>query len=354
MCMSEAHPKQNLLRCLHFREVMAAISPLCAAVWLASTGGCAGDSASSATRGIETAEAYVEGQSTRIGQQREQARLAMIDGSPITMEQLAPALLEVAGAAALEEIVIDMMLAREAERRGVRITEADIDRERERLVASLARADEAADAERGERLLREMRRARGLGAERFRALLRRTALMRALVADDVSVSEAAVRQSYELRHGVRYRARLITVPTAGEAAEARRRLNAGASFGEVAARMSTDVSAARGGLIEEISPADPSYPAAIRSALERLTPGEVSPPVAIGDGFAILLLDSVTAPDRADFEHVRPALESEVRRRQERLLMDRLAERLLEGARVTIFDAGLRRSWEARRAPGTR
>ena len=62
-------------------------------------------------------------------------------------------------------------------------------------------------------------------------------------------------------------------------------------FAEVAEQVSVDSSRLRGGLIGSISPADPSYPAALRTALERATLGEPTSVVALEQGYAILLVE---------------------------------------------------------------
>ncbi len=52
--------------------------------------------------------------------------------------------------------------------------------------------------------------------------------------------------------------------------------------------------------------------------------------------------------DGADLEAERPTLERLVRLNQERLLMDRLARRLLTNTTLTIYDDALHESWNRR------
>ena len=56
--------------------------------------------------------------------------------------------------------------------------------------------------------------------------------------------------------------------------------------------------------------------------------------------------------DKVTLEQVRPQLERLVRLDQERLLMDRLARRLLQRATVMVIDGALRNSWDTRRGRG--
>jgi len=284
---------------------------------------------------------------------------ASVDGAPITWDNLRPALVEAAGAVALEEAALDALLSRELASRGLRWADLDTAHERAVLVEHLADSAGAhtvneTPADRGERLLAQLRAARGLGESRFAGLLRRNAALRALVRDDVTLNESIIRQTYELRYGPRIPARIIVVDTVDDAAQVLDRLDAGEPFGEVAALLSTDQSASRGGLLEPISPADPTYPATIRDTLRTLDPGARSNPVALERGVAILLRerDAENArPPAPSIEEARPGLRREARLRQERILMGEKARELLERARVTAFDPALNRAWKSRVNP---
>jgi hypothetical protein len=280
-----------------------------------------------------------------------------VNGEAISWEALRPAMVEAAGAVALEEAALDAILASRLADRGVRWSDLDIAAERAILVAQLADASPSrnmvrgeSDADRGERLLGQLRAARGLGNARFEGTLRRNAALRLLVDDQVVVNESVLRQAYDLRYGERIPARIIVVDSIDDATRVSERLDAGEPFPEVAARFSTDTSASRGGLLDPVSASDPSYPQALRDALRQLQPGEHSPPLALDNGIAIVLRERLVATNApaVDFEAARTELMSEARLRQERILMGELARELLENARVTIFDASLDRAWRVR------
>ena len=273
---------------------------------------------------------------------------ATIDGVPVSWDELLPFLSEAGGGVALEELAFDRLLESEAWRRGIVITGSDTDREEALLARTISEAA-GADASTSDRLLLDVRRARNLGPARYAALLARTATLRRLVADEIHITNAAVEQMHRIRHGVRFRARLITVISEGAADVVRQRLITGEPFGEIAAELSTDTSAARGGIIEPISPADPTYPSGLRAALSVLTPGEISPIIALNAGYAIVRLDERIEPDEVSIEAVRKDLERAVRLRQERLAMNILAERLLDAADIIVFDPHLVHSWRSRR-----
>lgn len=274
--------------------------------------------------------------------------LALVNGQPVTMAHLNAALLEIGGGEALSEHALDLMLADEARRRGVHVTTEDVAAERRHFLDSLRDAG-IADAEQdAESMLATVRRTRGLGPARFEALLRRTAMLRALIQDDVVVTDEMVALAHEIQHGEKRRVRVLATHTLADAQAALAAIAAGATFGEAAARLSIDPSAARGGLVEPISPADPSYPEALRAAMKRLRVGEISQPLVVDDGFVVIQLEGVDPPTGLSLDETREAVARRVRRQQERSLMAELADRLRRRAQITTLDPHLRYSSEAR------
>lgn len=279
----------------------------------------------------------------------------IVNGEAVSWNDLRPSLVEAAGAVALEEAALDIALERALAEQGVRWQDLDLAAERAILVDQLADAAPTgaareSRADRGERLLIQLRASRGLGPQRFDGYLRRNAALRRLVRADVSLSEPLIRQAYDLRYGPRIPVRIIVTSTIDLATQAVQRLEAGEPFAEVAALLSTDESASRGGLLEPVSPADPTYPKALRDAATELDPGERSGVVALEQGFAVLQREpgDLRASEPPALADVRPDLEREARLRQERLLIGEKARELLEGSRITIFDAALDRAWSQR------
>ncbi|MFM9957713.1 MAG: peptidylprolyl isomerase [Phycisphaerales bacterium] len=272
---------------------------------------------------------------------------AMVDGAALSWDQMRAALGEAAGREVLDEIALEAGLAGRFRDAGLTLDATMIDRERTLFEASAGAGGLVGSEARV--LLERVRRERGLGPARFAALLRRNAMLRTLVQGQVVVNESAVRQAYELTHGPRLRARVIVVPTAREAGDATQRVRAGEDFSKVAAEMSTDASASRGGIIEPLSAADPSYPSALRDTLAGLSPGEIGGPVVLGDSFAVVRLDkrlgSAAAPR---LDECRAEMETVARRRQERLLMEQLAREVRASTRVRALDGSLRWAIEER------
>ena len=268
---------------------------------------------------------------------------ALVNGVVVEWGELRPLLNEAAGAEVLQEIILDRMLSRALADAGVTITADEVDAERQLFYSTLSR-DTGVSA----RLARELRSSRGIHRHRFAQLLHRNASLRALVRDRVQVTDEAVGRLYEIIHGPKRQARLMVLPTLRAADAAIQRVRSGEFFGDVAVEISTDSSASRGGLLEPISRADPSYPQALRQVLWSLASAEISAPVLLGDTYAVLMLVREVPGDGADLDEQRGELERLARLNQQRLLMDQVARRLILQATVTVFDEALRESWDSR------
>ena len=266
---------------------------------------------------------------------------ALINGQLVEWGELRPLLNEAAGARVLQEVVLDRMVSKALAEAGLTISQIDAEAEQRLLRESLSDDPNVAI-----RLERELRARQGLGRHRLARLLKRNASLRAMVRDGVEVTDEAVRRRYELVHGPKRQGRVIVVPTLAEALRAINRVKSGERFADVVVEVSTDTSAARGGLLEPMSRHDPSYPQAMRKALWALAPGGMSPAVLLGTQYAVVTLVRELKGDGTRIDDVRPRLERQVRLSQERLLMDQLARHLLADAAVTIIDDALQQSWE--------
>lgn len=304
-----------------------------------------------AFRGVEAAERYAEGDPGRRIDGLSATPPLTIGGEAIGWQEITPRLGEAAGGLVVEEMALERLLAREVARRGLSASENDLASERAWLLATVAGGRQLAEDE-ANLLISEVRRRRGLGPVRFASLLRRNAMLRALVRDRVEVWPDQVELAWRVRHGERVRVRLIVARSEREAQRMREEAIEGPAsevelrFANLAEAHSTDPSATRGGLVEPFSTEDPAYEQAIRQAVVQLEPGQVSPIVAIAGGFAVVYLDERLPPDGATLEDTRGRLTEQLRRQQERLLMDELATQLLAEARVNVIDESL--SWSVR------
>lgn len=260
---------------------------------------------------------------------------------PIRRGDLDPAILELSGGVILREILLDRRIVELAAGRGITATEAMIEAERTLLLASLSD-----DPDRAVELLAAVRARQGLGEARFTALLRRNALLRAMIAGEVTPDSDAIRRIHDVRHGARRRARIVAVSSFAEAAALRAEIEGGGDPAEVAFRASTDPSRSAGGLIPPVTRLDPSWPAAFREALFALAVEEVSAPVLVdGSWLVVVLLEEIPA-DGVSIDAARPELERLARLQQERVLMDRIVRDAAASLDPRILDPALRGAWE--------
>ncbi len=272
--------------------------------------------------------------------------VALVDGRGAPWEDLRPALLEAAGGEVLAEWILERKIEAALLEADRRIGPDALEMEQRLLLERLSPdADEAA------RLLARLRDRRGLGPVRYASLLRRNAGLRALVAEQIRVTPEDVRAAFDRAHGPRRQVRLIVVPELAAAAEIRAAVTAeGERFADLAAERSTDLSAARGGLLESFSRLEPGLPESVRRASFALeSPGAVSEPILLPDGVALVQLVATLPGDETSFEEGRAAAEQEARRAAERLAMEVLARDLTTDASVTPLDPSMRDAWQRRR-----
>ncbi len=283
--------------------------------------------------------------------------VVLMDGVPLDARELAVRAGEIAGGAAIEELVLERSLAQACRDAGILITDRDVDAERGALIDSVV----AGAAGSAGTLLDRIRTQRGLGPVRFEALLRRNAMLRALVRAAVSVSDEEVRLAHAIRSGRRVEASLIVTPTRDLASLAMERVRANAerdglasAFADQARRVSTHASASSGGDLGSVSLSDPAYPSALREQLAETLPGALTEPFAVGDAFGFALVRRVidTEPPGDLTADERAAVRDEIRRRKERIEMERLAERLVRTADVQVLDPSLGWSFRTRTGRG--
>lgn len=331
---------------------MAAISALAA---------CASSRSGPETGGLDRADRYVEQRRTTRADTPDDrdtstdanpARVvAEIDGRAIRHEETRERLIELAGVPVLDELALERRLEARCAVAGVTIDEDDLQRERDAIERAIIGSGVVPESAQADRLIRRIRADRGLGEVRFEALIRRNAMLRALVGEAAAPKEEEIRRAYHARYGEKRVARLITLPTLAEANRVARLARTGEDFADLATRFSTDVSAARGGLLEPLSVEDERYPRAIRDELESLRVREVSGAILLDSGYAVLKLVRVDepVPDAPTYEQARAAIASEVRSRRQRILMEELANRLTpEGGELDIFDPQLQEAWRRR------
>lgn len=270
--------------------------------------------------------------------------IAFIDSRPITLAELAPLLLEAAGGQTLLEYTLDRRLEARITQAKISIDAAAIELERQSLTRTMTAAS---DNDTAAIVLERIKAQRGLGELRFAALLRRNAMLRALVKDGIVLTEEILTQTHQALFGPQVTARLITVATQQEAIAAAAKLKLAPApaleqaFIELAITASNDTSSGSGGLIPTFALADPNMPAPLRTAAGATTPGDLSAIFQLDNGYGLMLIKSRTQGDGSTLQARRTEVTAAARSRQERLAMERLARSIASEPGVIITDGAL-------------
>lgn len=261
--------------------------------------------------------------------------IGYLKGQPIRAEQLQAQLAESAGGQVLFEYVLDARIAEKLKAQDIKISEDQIKYEEKLMLEGLDK-----DINQAQRVLTELRNRRGLGPVRFRELLYRNAALRQLVPipSPEKTSEMMVRQEYEIYYGTRYEVRIIVVESLGKAQEVLGRLRTGETFVDLAVQMSTDSSRQQGGLLSPFNTLDESYPKGIREFLPRMTVGQVSDPISLGDDkvYALVRLERKIEGNKPNFDDVKNQLTQSVILRIQRVEMDQMVRAMMSEAQVTL------------------
>jgi parvulin-like peptidyl-prolyl isomerase len=275
--------------------------------------------------------------------------VAVIDGRVLDWRAFGPLVAEASGGPVLEEVVLEWRCESECAKAGIAVTTELVLAEERRVLESLDQ-----DPERAMRLLQSLKARQGLGPLRWQALLRRNAMLRAMVAKDIVLDEAVIEQARDSLAGPRREGRLIVVADLVAAERVRAALRDGASFSELASRESLDASAPRGGLVTGVTRRDAGYPSSFREALFSLAPNAISDPLLVEDRFMIVQMLSERTPAAIDAAELERRARDRARIAQERVAMERLADRLLRTTSLSIFDEAAKNSLDRMRTERAR
>lgn len=282
---------------------------------------------------------------------RDRARpVAILNGEPVPQQQIHASLSEYGGDEILRELALDRALEQRCAAQGIEINNNLLAQEREYLSETLGfNSGQPLSTD----VLDSIRVERGLGPVRFERLLRRSAMLRALVRDQ-EPTETQVERSIQAAYGVRYRARLFVSNSPESAHAMRDQTMAGSTdaqpwiFADGCSRSSVHPSAPRGGLIEMLSPVSFGYPAAILSALESTPVGTCSDVISTESGYAVVFVDAVL-PERAVTDTQRNRVITRLRSDNQRVSMQRLAAEILEDQELIVMDRALNWAWTNQR-----
>ncbi len=176
--------------------------------------------------------------------------------------------------------------------------------------------------------------------EAMEAILHGEFIFRGIAVEDSEVRAWYDAHGDELTTPERRRVAQILVASEAEALAARRRLEAGEPFGEVAREVSLDQeSAARGGELGWAT--EREHPPGFEPVLA-LAAGEVSPPLQTGLGWHLILVAEIEPPRRRGFDEAAEEVRTKLLREKRKAARERWLEQLRAAAEIEIDDAAVR------------
>lgn len=277
--------------------------------------------------------------------------VAVVAGRVIARARLVDLLMEAHGLTMLQHLTLLELAKAETDRRGIRVSPADVDAEFERALDGIAVESQMRpeDATRENKLkaLKTVMGTNGVTMPEYMIAMERNAHLRKLVAQDVKVTEQTLREEFARTFGERVVVRHIQLSDLRRANTLLNELARGRDFGDLAREFSEyPVSAQRGGQLDPFTFDDQSLPAALREAAFLLKKGEVSPLVKTGEYYHILKLEERLPPENVKFEDVRGQVETRLRGRVEQTQMDRKMQELFQAAKIRVLDGRLRKQYE--------
>ena len=273
--------------------------------------------------------------------------VAVINGYPITQAKLQQDLGERVGKQALQDFVLDAQLDALLVDRQLVITQDDLDFE-EQIMLGATQSSLPESSRYG--MLVVLKQSRGLGPDRYPRFLRRNAMLRKLAEDTPPPTQAQYLLAEQIAFGSQYSIRIFVSDSKLTTSRVRQEVLKASSesrrwiLADVCSTDSIHPSASRGGLINNLSRADPRYPLVLTDAIGSLEPNQLSEVLATDSGFAFILLEQISPPLNPTAEQIKSVRE-QLALRIQRLAMQRLADELLAAADVVVMDRALHWSW---------
>lgn len=283
----------------------------------------AGDSVAEAAPGESHRTAVVDAPK----QAPEREVMALVNGQDIRRADLIQACVERHGESVLESLANKRLIQHHCRKRGIQVTDADIDAEVDRMAKRFKLGRE--------QWLELLEQQRGVTAGEYkRDILWPTLALRKLASGELTVTQEELQKAYESRFGAAVQVRLIVVSDLQKAQQVHREAVARpADFARLAMQHSEDVnSASIGGLIQPIRRhvGEPS----IQRIAFALQTGEVSKIVSSEGQHAILKCEGHMQPRNVPLAQVKQELEEQIREEKLRGVANNLFAKLQSSATI--------------------
>ncbi len=267
---------------------------------------------------------------------------AVVNGNQLPINELAEECVARHGRETLDGIISREILEQACEKRGIQISDADLDEEiaRAALEGTPPKPDGSPDVEGWLKLVRENQ---GVTIDVYRRdAVWPTVALKKLVGDRLQITEEDIHKGFEANYGPRVRCLAIVLDNfrrAQQVFELARRDNTSENFAELAGQYSVEPGsqALRG----EIPPIKKhgGQPKLEEEAFA-LRPGELSGIIQIGDKFIILRCEGFTTPIEVAYADVRDDIYRHIHEKKLRLAMADYFEKLMAAATIDNYLTG--------------
>ncbi len=260
----------------------------------------------------------------------------MVNGQPVSRQDLASECLRHYGSEVLESLVNKWLIAQECMRRNITVADAEVDAEIERMSKrfSLPVAQ----------WLKMLKEERGIEPEQYADdIIWPTLALRKLAGDRLQVSQGELYREFESRYGPSVRVRLISFNDLDAAKKTRVEAVANPdNFGNLAKERSEDVSASVKGLVQPIRKHGASEE--IEQAAFTMRDGQISQVMQVSGKYVILKREQMLPASKLKFEQAAPIMEEMVRERKMRTLAHDIFRELQKDAQLeNVFNNPARR-----------
>ena len=248
--------------------------------------------------------------------------VARANGVTVTASEVQQVLWQRYGSVTVRELLTQKLLEREAKRRGIEVTDAEVTRTvKERHLPDTAEVQRQVRAE---------------------------LLLEKLAHAMAKVSEAEARRYFEQHRAEfelpeRVRLRDITLESRenAQAIWQALQLRQGTNFADLARHFSTNPMTRQRGGDMGIIPLQELHPK-LRTLVQKMKVGEISPPLEIDGEWVIVKLEARFPSERKTFEQVREEVMARLKRQKVWQWKAKLPEQLWRQAKVRILDPSLR------------
>ncbi|MBQ2620314.1 MAG: SurA N-terminal domain-containing protein [Thermoguttaceae bacterium] len=255
----------------------------------------------------------------------------LIDGKQIGRKQVAEKAIERHGAKVLNGLIQFVLVEQAAKKAGITVTDKDVDAQIASIAADALPLTKNGEAD-VERWYATVAREHGLSREQYRKQMWSQVALTKMVEPDVRIENDDIQKGYEANYGPRVRVRAIILNDMRSAqrvwAEARKNPTE-KNFGDLCEQYCVDpnIRAIRG----EVPPIQKhgGIPE-LESEAFKLSPGELSDIVTVGQTFIIMYCLGQTQPDNIPLADVKDLIIKDVRQKKIDVLMAALVEQIME------------------------